>query len=74
VPDNQNRNKEIVKLIGKFIDEDFMVVLWPEHVKEKDINDMILAGYSRDKILEIINSNTFQGLEAKIRFNNWRKV
>ena len=74
VPDNQNRNKEIVKLIGKFIDEDFNVVIWPENVKEKDINDLILAGYSRDRIMEIIKANTFTGLEAKVRYNNWRKV
>lgn len=74
IPDNDKRNPEIVKTVGKFIDLNFDVVIWPDSVKEKDINDMILSGYSIDTIMGIINNNTFRGIVAKMKYNNWRKV
>ena len=39
IPDNEPRNKEIVKQIERFINDGYSVVLWPEYVKEKDINE-----------------------------------
>jgi len=72
VPDNQPRNLEIVKRIKTFIDEDYSVCLWPETMIDKDINDMVLSGVK--DIKRIINENTFRGLEAKVRFKNWRKI
>lgn len=74
IPDNQPRNKEIVKLLGKFIDEGNYVVIWPENVEYKDINEMIQNGYSSEQILDIINKNTYSGVEAIIRYNQWRKI
>jgi hypothetical protein len=38
---------------------------------EKDINDMVLSGHHVEDVLE---SNTYHGLEAKIKFNNWKKI
>jgi hypothetical protein len=35
---------------------------------------MVLAGRSPDEILETINTNTFSGIEAKLKFADWRKV
>ena len=72
VPDNQPRNLEIVKRIQTFIDQDYSVCLWPENIKEKDINDMVLSGIK--DIKQIINENTFRGLEAKVHFKTWRKI
>lgn len=74
VPDNQPRNAEIVKLIGKFIDLGHKVVIWPATITGKDINDLILDGYSQTMIMEIINNNTYQGPVAKVKYNQWRKV
>lgn len=74
VPDNEPRNKEIVKMIGKYIEKDYKVCLWPDTIREKDINEMILAGRSVDQILDTINTNTFQGMEAKLRFSTWKKI
>lgn len=73
VYDNEPRSKELTKLISKTIDEGFSVCLWPESVEEKDINEMILAGKSPEDILDIINKNTYNGAEAKLRFATWRK-
>ena len=74
VYDNEPRNKEIVKIIDKYIDRGYNVCIWPSNVKEKDINDMILAGLESEDIMSIINYNTFSGLMAKLKFSEWRKV
>ena len=72
--DNEPRNREINKQIEKNIDKGCSVVLWPEQVKEKDINDMILSGMSIEEVQEIITNNTFSGASAKLRFAEWRKI
>ena len=74
IPDNEPRNKEIVKQIERFISDGYSVVLWPEYVKEKDINDMILSGKSKSEIQKIINENVYSGIKAKTQFVFWKKV
>jgi len=74
VPDNEPRNFEIVKQIEKFIDDGYSVVLWPESIKQKDVNEMILAGMSESEIKKIIINNTYTGLQAKAQFMFWKKV
>jgi len=71
VYDNEPRNREIVGRIERCIERNESVVIWPSNVKEKDINDMVLAGHDVQSVLE---SNTYSGLEAKIKFNNWKKI
>ena len=72
--DNEPRNKEIVKQIERAIDNHFNVVIWPEYVEEKDINEMVLSGFSPDEIQDIIDNNTFVNLRAKMEFVNWKKI
>ena len=72
--DNEPRNKEICKQIEKNISQGRNVVIWPDTLKEKDINDMILAGYSKKDIQQIITDNTFQTVAASLRFAEWRKI
>ena len=74
VLDNESRNKEVLEYYQSAIDNNNFVVIWPDSVKKKDINDMILDGMNIDEILNIINKNTFQGMEAKIRFIKWKKI
>lgn len=69
--DNQPRNKDVVKLMNKAIENDFSVVVWPQNLVEKDINDMVLAGKNIDKLLK---NNVFKGLEAKMNFVAWKRV
>jgi len=71
--DNQPRNKEVCNLIHKQIKLGNKVCLWPEYMEEKDINDMILSGLTKDEIHSIINDNTYQGLSAELEFTMWRK-
>ena len=72
--DNEPRNKEICKQIEKTIQHGRNVVLWPEWIKYKDINDMILGEYSKLQVQEIIKDNTFSGAAAQLRFSEWRKI
>ena len=69
--DNEPRNREIVNRISKTIDRGDKVVIWPKFVEEKDINDMVQRGHNVSHVLE---SNTYSGLEAKVKFNIWKKV
>jgi transcription elongation factor Elf1 len=72
--DNEPRNKEIVKQIEKAIKKNFKICLFPDHIQQKDINDMILSGYTEDQIIDIIEENSFSGLRADLEFSKWRKV
>jgi len=69
--DNEPRNREIVSRIQRTIDNGGRVVIWPTNIEEKDINDMVLAGHD---VMSMLESNTHSGLEAKIKFNNWKRV
>lgn len=69
--DNQPRNREIVNLISKAIDSNYRMVIWPENISKKDINDMILDGVA---VKDIINHNTFESLELKLEFTKWKKI
>jgi len=71
VLDNEPRNREITNRIAKLIDRGEKVVIWPSNIVEKDINDMVLTGLN---VMDVLKSNIHSGLEAKIKFNNWKKV
>jgi transcription elongation factor Elf1 len=73
VYDREPRNKDIVKQINKAIQNDYAVVLFPDTVEGKDINEMILSGMSSEEIMSVMKENTFQGLTAKLKFVDWRK-
>jgi len=74
VPDNEPRNKQIVTNIEKYIDDGYKVVIWPESIVQKDINDMILSGFTERQLKDIIAQNTYDGMLAKVRLSNWKKV
>ena len=69
--DNEPRNTEILSRISRVIELGQKVVIWPPNTEEKDINDMILTGQNVQCIIE---SNTYSGLEAKLKFNIWKKI
>ena len=70
VYDNEPRNVQIVSRISKHITDGESVVIWPSSVKEKDINDMFLAGHD---VQQIVSSCSYQGLTATLKLNDWRK-
>ena len=74
VYDNEPRNKELLSIMERCIDDGYTVVIWPNNLKEKDINEMILAGMSKEEVFQIINSNAYKNLAAKAKFKEWRKI
>ncbi len=71
VYDNEPRSKEITERISSAIARGDSVVIWPTGIKEKDINDMILAGHD---VQSIVESNTYSGLEANLQFTTWKRI
>ena len=71
--DNEPRNTEIVNLLGKYIDKGRNVVVWPDDINKKDINDMVLA-YGKALTIKLVMNNVYSGLKAKIKYTYWKKV
>ena len=72
--DNEKRNKEILKMMQDAIKLGHDIVIWPDSIEPKDINEMIMSGISHNEIEEIISNNTFSGLESQTRFTFWKKI
>ena len=72
--DNEPRSVENLKRMERAIDDGKSIVIWPDYIEEKDINDMVMAGRDIDEISAIISNNTFKGLMAKAKLSEWRKV
>ena len=72
--DNEPRNKELLKQVEKAINRGHKICLWPEGMEYKDINDMILGGYTKEEIQDLIKHNTYQGTTATLWFTKWRKI
>ena len=69
--DNEPRNREIVNRISKTIDSGDSIVIFPSHIEEKDINDMVMSGLD---VQSVIESNIYSGLEAQLKFTTWKKI
>jgi hypothetical protein len=75
VMDNEPRSKEITKFLEKNIKAGYSVCMFPEHIEQKDINEMILNGnMTPNEIIQTINTNTFRGMEALLNFSKWKKI
>ena len=72
--DNEPRNKEIIKRMYAVIENDYNVVIWPNHIQLKDVNEMIVSGISVAEIKNIIDKNTFRKLEALEKLSHYKKV
>ena len=71
VYDNEPRSKEITTRISNTIARGEAVVIWPSNIHEKDINDMVLSGHD---VQSIVESNIYNGLEANLKFNTWKRI
>lgn len=71
VYDNEKRNKEIIDRMVKTIDKGYEIVIWPDNIVSKDLNDMHLSGHDIKSLVEL---NTYKGLQAHIKLSEWKKV
>ena len=72
--DNEPRNREIIKHMYSVIDKGYSLVIWPDDLKQKDINDMILSDLTSEQIADIIHDNTFSGLAATAKLDFYKRV
>jgi len=72
--DCENRNKNIIRGMNNAIKNNYKIVIWPDNFRYKDINDAIIDGISISEINDIIDNNTFYGIEAQLKFNLWKRV
>jgi len=69
--DAEPRNKEIHGRMEKVIKNGYKICIWPNDVPGKDINEIYLAGFDPEKLIE---DNTYHGLQAELKFAAWRKT
>tara|TARA_B110000967_G_C18897525_1_gene571855 strand:- start:1693 stop:2511 length:819 start_codon:yes stop_codon:yes gene_type:complete len=69
--DNQPKNKDVCKLMSKYIKMGYNICIWPDSIEQKDINDMVNSGISN--VQDIIKKHTYNGLRAEMKFTLWRK-
>lgn len=69
VYDNEPRNGEIVKKIAESAKQGHKVVIFPQNILEKDLNEMVNAGIN---VRDVIESNTYSGLEAQLKLSSWK--
>jgi hypothetical protein len=72
--DNERRNPQIIKKIENAIDSGYNICLWPGNIEQKDVNEMVLSGKSLADIKLIIDSNTYNGLSAKMALSTFKRI
>jgi hypothetical protein len=83
VYDNEPRSITTIKKMMKAIDGGYRICIWPAHIQDKDINDMIkrmVGEHNEELILDkckllrlIIMKNVHQGPVAHVKLTQWRK-
>lgn len=68
--DNQYHNSDIRRSIKNAIDANFDICIFPKHLQEKDVNEMIMKGYSENDVKQIIDDNTFKNLRATLELRD----
>jgi len=69
VYDNEPRSRQIADKISSAIDRGDKVVIWPSGIEHKDLNEMANYGIN---VKSVVQSNVYQGLEAKLKLSNWK--
>lgn len=69
--DNERTNKQIFSKMLETVNRGYSIFIWPMSIEAKDINDLIMKGFSQNKILQLINNNIFSQMDAKIRLQRW---
>ena len=75
IPDSDwRRNEHVAKQLKKAIKDGFKVCFMPDTVKGKDVNEWVKNGISVDKLADIIDTNTKQGMSAMLEFATQKRI
>ena len=72
--DNEPRNFQITRSMVKSLQDGWKIVVWPNSITCKDINDMVLTSIKDARLVEIINTNTYSGQRGEWEVKSWKKV
>ncbi len=73
--DNEPRHPDILRVYHGKIQNGHKIMIWPDWIKSKDINDVILSGeVAHADLMKMIRENVVQGLAAELRFRDWAKA
>jgi len=72
--DNEPRNFQIARSMIKSLQDGWKIVVWPNSIICKDINDMVLTSIKDARLVEIINTNTYSGQRGEWEVHSWKKV
>jgi hypothetical protein len=73
VYDNTPKNRELLKHMEKTADAGYRLCIWPDSIKKKDVNEMVLDGVAPSDIQSVIEKNAFAGMRCKLELAKWRK-
>jgi hypothetical protein len=74
IVDNQPRNTEVCKVYNRLVSAGYKIFIWPEYTNAKDINDLASLGIGGSELCNLIDSHTYSGLAAQIKFNQWKRI
>jgi hypothetical protein len=74
IVDNQPRNSEVCKVYNKLVSAGYKIFIWPEYTNAKDINDLVGLGIDGSELCNLIDSHTYSGLTAQMKFNQWKRI
>jgi hypothetical protein len=74
IPDKEPRNRVIVDNIYRYIELGYRVCLMPHLLQGKDINEYIFNGLKLNDLKQVIDSNTWTGMVAKLKLSEWKKI
>ena len=70
VYDNEPRNPQITAQLQTAVKRGLRVVIWPQTVEDKDINDMVKSGLDP---VALVQQHTYQGLRAELEYLRWKR-
>jgi len=71
--DNEPRNSQITARMEQMVKNGYRIFIWPSTIKHKDINDLVLSGYQQSRLQFLIDSNSYTGMEARIKLAQWKR-
>ena len=71
--DQEPRNSEVSKQVGKCVRKGLKTVMLPPEYFDKDVNDLVNDGVPVEELPELFKNNAYQGLMAEMRYATWKK-
>lgn len=69
--DNEPRSKIAIEKMKRALEDGFRVVILPDYIREKDLNEMFLVGYEPNELVRLYQ---YSGLTGLMRLKQWSKT